>query len=76
MTYSRSPAEDQNTHLQEFWMLHPYSENISFKKNTCTDLKEVMKGSIRWKPGPLVDVNSAPPLQRKKREYVHLIRHY
>lgn len=33
--------------------------------HTCTDLKEVMNGSIKWKPGPLVDVSSAPPLQEK-----------
>lgn len=29
---------------------------------TCTDLYDVMKGSMRWKPGPLVEVRRAPPL--------------
>lgn len=35
-------------------------------KYTCTDLYDVMKGSMRWKPGPLVEVSRAPPLQRRE----------
>lgn len=27
-----------------------------------------MKGSMRWKPGPLVEVSNAPPLRRNGRE--------
>lgn len=27
-----------------------------------------MKGSMRWKPGPLVEVSRAPPLQRRGRD--------
>ena len=35
---------------------------------TCTDLYDVMKGSMRWKPGPLVEVSRAPPLQWRERQ--------
>lgn len=41
---------------------------------TCTDLYVVMKGSIRWKPGPLVVVRRAPPLCDTQLESVKSLK--